>query len=68
MKPTEILALLPGFGDAKASAILDSPAWKMPCRYAENPASLVRDTEEIASPLSIRITIGDDGTIACETE
>ena len=65
MKPTEILALLPGFGDAKASAILDSPAWKMPCRYAENPASLVRDTEEIASPLSIRITIGDEKHILC---
>ena len=60
MKPTEILALLPGFGDAKASDILDSPAWKMPCRYAENPANLIRDTEEIASPLSLDIEIGDE--------
>ncbi|MBO7685958.1 MAG: hypothetical protein J6V72_06235 [Kiritimatiellae bacterium] len=40
MKPHEILSMLPQWADAAPEALLDSPAWAMPCRLGEDSAAL----------------------------
>ena len=40
MKPIEILSSLPALAAATPAAILDSPAFAMPCRYGDEPATL----------------------------
>ena len=40
MKPHEILSMLPQWADAAPEALLDSPAWAMPCRLGEDSTAL----------------------------
>ena len=40
MKPHEILSMLPLWADATPEALLDSPAWAMPCRLGEESTVL----------------------------
>ena len=40
MKPHEILSMLPQWADAAPEALLDSPAWAMPCRLDDDSATL----------------------------
>ena len=62
MKPFEILAALPSWANAAPDAILDSPAFLMPCRIGEETVSLrpaaVAPAGEGA--LSLSVTFGDE--------
>lgn len=40
MKPLEILSMLPQWADAAPEALLDSPAWAMPCRLGDDSTTL----------------------------
>lgn len=40
MKPLEILSTLPQWADAAPEALLDSPAWAMPCRLGDDASTL----------------------------
>ena len=40
MKPHEILSMIPRWADAAPEALLDSPAWAMPCRLGDDAATL----------------------------
>ena len=40
MKPHEILSMLPQWADAASGALLDSPAWAMPCRIGDAASTL----------------------------
>ena len=40
MKPHEILSMLPQWADAAPEALLESPAWAMPCRLGEDSTAL----------------------------
>lgn len=63
MKPYEILAALPAWSSAPPAALLDSPAWAMPCRLGDDPCTLRLDAPLPADTLNIAVRIGDDSLV-----
>lgn len=55
MKPTEILAALPGWADATPGQLLASPAWALPCRFGDAAGSLRLDAIRPTDILPLRI-------------
>lgn len=60
MKPFEVLAALPAWANATPAALLDSPAWAMPCRLGDAPCTLRLDAPLPADTLRIALRAGDD--------
>lgn len=60
MKPFEVLAALPAWANATPTALLDSPAWAMPCRLGDAPCTLRLDAPLPADTLRIAVRFGDD--------
>ena len=60
MKPIEILSALPSLASASPAAILDSPAFAMPCRYGDESATLRPAAVRPADTLPLSILFGDD--------
>lgn len=62
MKPLEIISALPMWAKATPDAILDSPAFSMPCRLGEESVMLRRASIEPSTPemLPISVAFGDD--------
>lgn len=60
MKPHEILTALPLAASAPPSRILDSPAFAMPCRYADEPAILRPAPVVPSDTLPLTILFGDE--------
>ena len=55
MKPSEILASLPGWADATPAKLLAHPAWTLPCRFGEEPASMRLDAIRPADTLDVLV-------------
>jgi len=61
MKPIDILAALPKWATAKASDILASPAWAMPCRLGERQCVMRLDAAHPAETLDLSVKLeGED--------
>ncbi len=60
MKPFEVLAALPAWSAASPAALLDSPAWAMPCRLGDDPCSLRLDADLPAETLRLAVRLGGD--------
>ena len=60
MKPFDIFAALPVAANASPARVLDSPAFAMPCRYGDEPATLRPAAVRPADTLSLDLLIGDD--------
>ena len=59
MKPHEILSMLPQWADAAPEALLDSPAWAMPCRLGED--STVLRTADVTPCDTLNLAVLLDG-------
>ena len=59
MKPHEILSVLPQWADAAPEALLDSPAWSMPCRLGED--STVLRTADVRPGDTLNLAVLLDG-------
>ena len=59
MKPHEILSMLPQWADAAPEALLDSPAWAMPCRLGED--STVLRTADVRPGDTLNLAVLLDG-------
>ena len=59
MKPHEILSVLPRWADAAPEALLDSPAWAMPCRLGED--STVLRTADVTPCDTLNLAVLLDG-------
>jgi hypothetical protein len=59
MKPIEILSALPSLASSTPAAIVDSPAFAMPCRYGDSPALLRPAAVRPADTLSLAVQFGD---------
>ena len=59
MKPHEILSMLPQWADAAPEALLDSPAWAMPCRLGED--STVLRTADVRPCDTLNLAVLLDG-------
>lgn len=59
MKPHEILSMLPQWADAAPGALLDSPAWAMPCRLGED--STVLRTADVRPGDTLNLAVLLDG-------
>lgn len=60
MKPFEILSSLPKWTGLGASAIVDSPAFAMPCRLGEEVVTLVLGATRPTDAISLSILIEDE--------
>ena len=65
MKPSEIVAALPQWRDAKAAALLDSPAWAMPCRLGDSQDVIRQGAIRPADPLALAIRFEDEPHTLC---
>lgn len=60
MKPSEIIASLPQWREAKPADILASPAWAMPCRLGDSQDVMLLDAVRPADMLSLAIRFEDE--------
>lgn len=60
MKPSEIIAALSEWRDAKAADIIASPAWAMPCRLGDAQDVMRMDVIRPADVLSLAIRFEDE--------
>lgn len=60
MKPFEILSSLPKWSRLSADAIVDSPAFAMPCRLGDESATLVLGAVPPSDAISLSVTLDDD--------
>jgi len=60
MKPFEILSSLPKWSRLAADAIVDSPAFAMPCRLGDESATLVFGAVPPADAIGLSITLDDE--------
>ncbi len=60
MKPSEILAALPQWSSAKPDDLVDNPAWALPCRLGETPATLRLDAIRPTDTLDLAIKLEDE--------
>ncbi len=60
MKPSEIVAALPQWREAKAAEILSSPAWAMPCRLGDAQDVMRLDAIRPAEILPLAIRFEDE--------
>lgn len=62
MKPLEILTALPQWAGASSDAILDSPAFAMPCRLGDKPAFVRHAPVELAASdaLALAVSFADE--------
>lgn len=67
MKPLEILSALPAFAKAQPDAILDSPAFAMPCRLGEETVTVRHAPIEPAQAdmLALSVTFSDEPHALC---
>jgi len=63
MKPFEILSALPQWSRLSAEAIVDSPAFAMPCRLGDETATLVLGAMPPADAISLSITLDDEAYV-----
>ena len=61
MKPFEILSALPQWAKLDAEAIVDSPAFAMPCRLGEESTTLVLG----ATPPADALSLSEIGRASC---
>ena len=57
MKPHEILSMLPQWSDAAPEALLDSPAWAMPCRLGDATATLRKADVRPGDTLNLSVSL-----------
>ena len=60
MKPFEILSSLPKWSRLSADAIVDSPAFAMPCRLGDESATLVLGAVPPSDAISLSVTLDDN--------
>ena len=60
MKPNEILAAFPQWADLSPDAILDSPAWTLPCRLGDKSCTMRLDAMRPAETLDIAVRFEDE--------
>ena len=60
MKPFEILSSLPQMARLGAAAIVDSPAFAMPCRLGEESVTLSLGAVRPADTIDLSVTLGDE--------
>ena len=60
MKPLEMLSMLPQWASAAPAALLDSPAWAMPCRLGETAAILRAAEVRPCDTLNLSVSLGGD--------
>ena len=60
MKPFEILSSLPQTARLGAAAIVDSPAFAMPCRLGEENVTLVLGAVRPADTIDLSVMLGDE--------
>ena len=67
MKPLEILSALPQGARARPDAIVDSPAFAMPCRLGEESVVVRRASVEpaMSEMLALAVTFGDEPHELC---
>ena len=63
MKPFEILSALPQWTKLDAEAIVDSPAFAMPCRLGDESTTLVLGATPPADAISLSITLDDEAHV-----
>ena len=63
MKPFEILSALPQWAKLDAEAIVDSPAFAMPCRLGDESTTLVLGATPPADAISLSVTLDDEAHI-----
>ena len=63
MKSFEILSALPQWTKLAADAIVDSPAFAMPCRLGDESATLVLGAMPPADAISLSVTLDDEAHI-----
>ena len=63
MKPFEILSALPQWTKLDAEAIVDSPAFAMPCRLGDESTTLVLGATPPADAISLSVTLDDEAHI-----
>ena len=57
MKPLEILSRLPDWAGASPAALLDSPAWAMPCRLGEETETLRKADVRPCDTLDLSVSL-----------
>jgi len=60
MKPNEILAAFPQWADMSPDAILESPAWTLPCRLGDKPCTMRFDALRPSETLDLAIRFEDE--------
>ena len=60
MKPFEILSLLPQWSGLGPAAVVDSPAFAMPCRLGDESVTLVLDAMHPADMIRLSILLEDE--------
>ena len=60
MKPFEILSSLPQWSRLSQGAIVDSPAFAMPCRLGEESATLVLGATRPVDTIGLSILVEDE--------
>ena len=60
MKPLEILSSLEPWRSLDAAAVVDSPAWAVPCRLGDEQAAMRRASVRPADTLGLAVRFGDE--------
>ena len=60
MKSPEILSALPRWSSASSKTLLDSPAWAMPCRLGDEPATLRLAEVEPYDTIDLSVLLDDE--------